>query len=81
LLCGAALAATDIDGHREFAFHEKTALTSPVRTPAALAENVVRLIRDNDLRIQLAKGGNDFVRQLTYQRSGARFEAALSGQE
>ena len=80
LLCGAALAATDIDGHREFAFHEKTALTSPVRTPAALAENVVRLIRDNDLRIHLAKSGNEFVRQLTYERSGTRFEAALSGQ-
>jgi len=77
LLCGAALVATDIDGHREFAFHERTALTSPARSPSALAENILRLIQDPGLRIQLAKDGFQFVRQLTYERAAASFEAAL----
>lgn len=77
LLCGAALVATDIDGHREFAFHEQTALTCPSRSPAALAENILRLIKNQELRIQLAKGGFQFVRALTYERSTASLEAAL----
>jgi glycosyltransferase involved in cell wall biosynthesis len=77
LLCGAALVATDIDGHREFAFDGQTALTSPARMPSALAENILRVIRDPELRISLAKGGYNFVRQLTWERASTSFEAAL----
>jgi glycosyltransferase involved in cell wall biosynthesis len=77
LLCGAALVATDIDGHREFAFDGQTALTSPARSPGALAENILRLIQDPELRIQLAKNGFQFVRQFTWERASTSFEAAL----
>jgi glycosyltransferase involved in cell wall biosynthesis len=77
LLCGAALAATDIDGHREFAFHEKTALTSPARSPRALADNILRLIEDPALRIDLARKGFDYVRGFTWERASSSFEAAL----
>jgi glycosyltransferase involved in cell wall biosynthesis len=80
LLCGAALVATDIDGHREFAFNGETALTCPPRSASALAENVLRLIRDSDLRIQLAKGGLKFVRQLTWERSTTSLESVLCAQ-
>jgi glycosyltransferase involved in cell wall biosynthesis len=80
LLCGAALVATDIDGHREFAFDGQTALTSPARSPSALAENILRLIRDPELRIQLAKSGFQFVRQFTWERASSSFEAALCTQ-
>lgn len=78
LLCGAALAATDIDGHREFAFDEKTALTSPARHPRALADNVLRLIRSPERRIELARGGYEFVRTLTWERASTSLEAALA---
>ena len=77
LLCGAALVATDIDGHREFAFDGQTALTSPARSPSALAENILCLIRDPERRIQLAKNGFEFVRQLTWERASDSLEAAL----
>lgn len=77
LLCGASLAATDIDGHREFAFHEKTALTSPARCPEALAANVVRLVQDRALRLRLAETGHRFVRQFTWERAVVNLEAAL----
>jgi glycosyltransferase involved in cell wall biosynthesis len=77
LLCGAALVATDIDGHREFAFDGQTALTSPARSPSALAENILRLIQDPGLRIQLAKNGFQFVRQFTWERASTSFEAVL----
>jgi glycosyltransferase involved in cell wall biosynthesis len=80
LLCGAALVATDIDGHREFAFDGHTALTSPARSPGALADNILRLIRDPGLRMELAKNGHDFVRQLTWERASTSLEAALCTQ-
>jgi glycosyltransferase involved in cell wall biosynthesis len=79
LLCGAALAATDIDGHREFAFHGETALTSPPKAPEALAANVLRLVQDSGLRIRLAQQGCDFVRQLTWERASSGLESALCG--
>jgi glycosyltransferase involved in cell wall biosynthesis len=80
LLCGASLVATDIDGHREFAFNGVTALTCPSRSPLALAENVLRLIQDSALRIQLAEGGLKFVQQLTWERSTTSLEAVLWAQ-
>jgi glycosyltransferase involved in cell wall biosynthesis len=80
LLCGAALAATDIDGHREFAFHEKTALLSPPKAPEALAANIMRLVKDSRLRVKLARQGYDFVRQLTWERASAQLETALCGE-
>ncbi len=54
-LSGAALAVTDIGGHREYAEHLKTALLSPVGDSEALAQNVLRLIRDTALRLGLAE--------------------------
>jgi len=81
LLCGAALVATDIDGHREFAFDGQTALTSPARSPRALAKNILRMIQDSKMRIRLAESGFEFVRQLTWERASASFEAALCAQD
>ena len=77
LLSGAALVATDIDGHREFAFHEQTALTSPARQPHALAENILRMIQSPELRVDLATKGFQFVRQLTWERATSSFEKAI----
>ena len=77
LLCGAALVATDIDGHREFAFDGQTALTSPGRDPRGLANNILRLLRDPALRIKLAIQGHAFVRQLTWERATSSLETEL----
>jgi glycosyltransferase involved in cell wall biosynthesis len=77
MLSGAALVATDIDGHREFAFHGQTALTSPSRSPRALAGNILRLIKDPALRIELAQSGSHFVRQFTWARASSSLQAAL----
>ncbi len=77
MLCGAALAATDVDGHREFAVDGQTALTCPARSPNLLAENILRLIRDQAFRIELARKGYDYVRQFSWERASSSFEAAL----
>jgi glycosyltransferase involved in cell wall biosynthesis len=77
LMCGAALVATDIGGHREYAIHNETALLGPPEDPVSLANNIIRLIRDQDLRIRLAKEGHAFIQQFTWERAVDKFESFL----
>jgi len=63
MACGAALATTDTGGGRDYAVDGETALVSPPRDPQALADNVVRLLRETDLRRRLAAGGQALVRE------------------
>jgi glycosyltransferase involved in cell wall biosynthesis len=79
LLCGCALAATDVGGHREFARHQETALLSPPKDPAALAQNVVTLLQDDGLRVRLAEGGRAYVQRFTWERAVARLEQQMQG--
>ena len=76
-LSGAALAVTDIGGHREYARDYDTALLSPVKDPEAMAKNVVRLIQDDALRIQLAERALTFCQKLNWNSSSKLLEAEL----
>jgi glycosyltransferase involved in cell wall biosynthesis len=77
MLCGAALVATDIGGPREYAVHQQTALLSPAKSPEKLAENVLRLMRQPELRQQIARQGNARIRQFTWQRAVDSLEGLL----
>jgi glycosyltransferase involved in cell wall biosynthesis len=77
MMCGAALAATDIGGHREYAIHEETALLSPAKASKALAANIVRLARDNRFRCELAKRGHEYMQQFTWSRATEKLESVL----
>ena len=77
LQCGAALAATDIGGHREYARHGETALLSPAENPEALTANLLRLLEDQELRVRLAHEGHVNVQQFTWERAVSSFEAVL----
>lgn len=79
MMCGAAVAATDIGGHREFAIDGQTALLSAPKAPEALAGNIQRLFQDSALRERVAAGGYAFVQQFTWERAVTALEAALSG--
>jgi len=74
MMCGAALVGTDIGGHQEFAKSMETALLSQSNDPVALAQNVIRLINDQELRIKLATLGNDKIREFTWERAVNAFE-------
>jgi len=74
-MCGAALAVTNIGGHEAYAQHEQTALLSPIKDSASLAQNIVRLVRDQSLRIRIARQGHNQIQQFTWQRAGKSLEA------
>jgi glycosyltransferase involved in cell wall biosynthesis len=77
MTCGAALVATDIGGHRDYGIPEQTALLSPLKAPEGLAENILRLIRDQSLRIRFARNGHQHVHQFSWERSVSQLESVL----
>jgi glycosyltransferase involved in cell wall biosynthesis len=63
MACGAALVTTSNGGSDEYAIHEETALVCEPDDTAALADNVERLLQDDELRIRIAKQGMQYVRE------------------
>jgi glycosyltransferase involved in cell wall biosynthesis len=49
----------------------------PPRHPEALADNILRLLKDDDLRIRLAKAGYERIQEFTWERSTDLLEKAL----
>ena len=77
MICGCAVACTDNGGFRCMAKHEKTALLSQVYDVEALAENIIRLINDNELRHEIAHKGNDNIQQFTWEKSYQKLKTLL----
>lgn len=77
MACGCAVVTTATEGVRDFAEHEVTALLSPTKDPKALAGNIIRLLRDHELRIQLAKAGNKRIQEFTWGKSTHLLEQLL----
>jgi len=50
MAAGRAIVSTAVDGCREVLAHERTALLSPARDPAALARNLERVLAEESLR-------------------------------
>ncbi len=66
MMCGAALVTTDTGGSRDYALNEETALVSPIKNPDALAENLIRILTDESLRLNLAEKGYQKIKQFSW---------------
>jgi glycosyltransferase involved in cell wall biosynthesis len=77
--CGAALASTDNGGVRVYAKHMRNALLSPPKVPEALADNVLRLLNDSNLRMTLAQQGHSDIREFTWQKAVDALEYLIQG--
>lgn len=69
MACGCALVSTTCTGISEYAEQEATALLSPPGDPKALADNIARLLKDDDLRVRIAKAGHRGIQPFTWERS------------
>lgn len=76
-ICGCAVCCTNIDGFSMYAFNNKTALLSPVFDIEELAKNILKLMNNNDLRIQLAREGNNYIQQFTWDKAYEKFKTVL----
>ncbi|MDP1821045.1 MAG: glycosyltransferase family 4 protein [Acidimicrobiales bacterium] len=70
---GAALVASDLDGHRNVATDGVDALLAPVGDPAALAKAIRRVLEDDGLRAELVAGGHRRAEQLSMTRLAERY--------
>jgi glycosyltransferase involved in cell wall biosynthesis len=77
MACGAALVSTDIAGVSDYAINNKTALLSPIKAPEKLAENIIKLLNDDALRVQLAESGNSRIKDFSWDKAVERFIQAL----
>lgn len=69
MMCGQAVCCTDNAGYREMAIDGETALLSPVGDAKAMADNILRLIADDDLRHRIARRGNEYIQRFTWDDS------------
>ncbi len=77
MICGQAVACTDNPGHREMAVDGQTALLSPVRDSARMAENIISLIEDDQLRYRIAARGHQFIKRFSWDTSYAELSEAF----
>ena len=77
MICGAAVACTNNNGYLEMAKDGETALVSPIKDAQALANNIIRLIEDDELRYRIAKNGNEFIKQFTWDKSYKKLKDTL----
>lgn len=77
LMCGTALVATDIGGHREYAIHGQTALLAPPQNSEALAAHLINLTSDSATRVALARRGNELIQKFTWTRAIDSFEQVI----
>jgi glycosyltransferase involved in cell wall biosynthesis len=72
--CKKAVIATHVDGIPELVEHERSGLLVDKENPRALADALVLLYRDEDLRQRLAQYGYEQVRQkYTWDAVGGRY--------
>lgn len=77
MTCGCALCCTDTTGFLDFAKDNITALTSPIYDVNALAENILKLINNNSLRVSIAKSGNEYIKQFSWNKAVNSFNNFL----
>ena len=78
MICGAAVACTNNKGYLEMAKDGETALVSPIKDAQALANNIIRLIKDDELRHRIARNGNEFIKQFDWDSSYNKLKETLN---
>ena len=77
MICGAAVACTNNKGYLEMAKDGETALVSPIKDAQALANNIIRLIKDDELRHRIARNGNEFIKQFKWDSSYEKLKETI----
>jgi glycosyltransferase involved in cell wall biosynthesis len=77
MACGCAVISADNGGVRDYCEHEKTVLLSLPMDLESLAKNLLRVLKDDNLRIQLARAGHERIKEFTWDRSTDLLEKAL----
>jgi hypothetical protein len=78
MACKCAVATTNVGGIPDYTIPGKTALVSPARSPELLAENIIKLAKDKELREHISEGGYDYIRKFTWDKATDELEELFS---
>lgn len=74
MACNCAVVATNVGGIPDYTIPGVTALISPPGYPDLLAENLIRLIEDEELRNKVASAGYDYISKFTWDKATDKLE-------
>lgn len=69
MACGCALVTADNGGANEFCADGETGLIVPIKSPELLAEGVLKLLGNDELRTRVALSGHKAIQQFTWERA------------
>ncbi|HDH04364.1 MAG TPA: glycosyltransferase family 1 protein, partial [Nitrospirae bacterium] len=69
MACGLPVVTTDVGAITDYSIPGKTALVSPPHNPGALAQNMMRLLENEQERRTLAEEGVDYIKNFTWEQS------------
>ena len=75
--CGCAVVTTDSKGIDDFAIDGENCLKVPPRCPEDMAEAILRLLRDSELRAKLGENSLKMAKKLASERNFEKFERVL----
>lgn len=77
--CGASVACTNTGGYLTMAKHRQTALVSEIGSVVGLVNSVSELIDNDELRIEIAVNGFEFIQQFSWDKAYFKFNNCLTG--
>ncbi|MCB2200605.1 glycosyltransferase family 4 protein [bacterium] len=77
MACGTPVVCTDIGGVQDFATHEKTALLTPIKDADAMAQAILRMAHDSELREQLRSNALEQISTFQWNLAVDHMEAQL----
>lgn len=78
MICGAAVVCSDAQGFMEMVTNGITGLVSKTRDAISLANNIIRLIEDINLRINIAEAGERSIHNYNWENSYDKFKNLIS---
>ena len=78
MACGCALVSTNYAGVREYAVDGRNSLLCDVNSENSLYKALKRCMEDNNLRIRLARTGNEDIQAFSWKSAIDKFERMLT---
>lgn len=74
MACGATCVTTNVGAVPDYAILGETALVSLPKDPGDLAQNIIRLIENEDERKRIAENGYNYIKQFTWDKATDQLE-------
>ena len=77
MACGSAVVTTNVGAVNDYAINGETAVIVPPRDHIRLAEACIDLLRDDEKRNRIARAGQEYIKQFTWERTVDQLEKIL----